>query len=232
MKRYIGILTVMAFLIVAFVIGITPNADANFILDIGGTLVTDNGVGDINPAVGVITFSGAVGAFSVNVTTGLSKPIVGPGVIDLNSVDVTTSGPGVLTIWLSDTDFTMLGQENGLGYMDSIGGTLQNKVQATGYLDPSNAVNGTTYSTPTQTFTNPPKAFSGIAYLNVPAGVLSAGQHYSLSKKVVITHTGNGTTSFDNEMSPVVPEPGTLLLLGAGLVGLIGYSKLRLQRRK
>jgi hypothetical protein len=39
---------------------------------------------------------------------------------------------------------------------------------------------------------------------------------YSLAEIVTITHRDGGATSFNAE----VPEPGTILLLGSGLIGL------------
>src|SRR5262245_33320809 len=72
-----------------------------------GVVITDNGANDSAPAIGQITFNGSIGTnFTVNVTTGLSKPIIGTGTagqIDLNSVNVASTGPGVLRITLEDT---------------------------------------------------------------------------------------------------------------------------------
>jgi hypothetical protein len=57
--------------------------------------VTDNGAGDINPAIGAVTFSGALGPFfTINVTTGLSMPVLPLIQIDLNSVNVKLGRPG------------------------------------------------------------------------------------------------------------------------------------------
>src|SRR5262245_784519 len=60
-----------------------------------GVVLTDNGAGDINGLNGAITFSGSIGGFVVNVTTGLSQPIIGGtnnyAELDLNSVNVSMS---------------------------------------------------------------------------------------------------------------------------------------------
>ena len=42
---------------------------------------------------------------------------------------------------------------------------------------------------------------------------------------------GGFVTVSDDPVDPI-PEPGTLLLLGTGLAGFVGYTKLRLRRRK
>ena len=60
----------------------------------GGSTVTvdDGGVGDANPAAGVITYIGAVGGWEFNVTTGSIVGSPNP-LIDLNSVNTTLSAP-------------------------------------------------------------------------------------------------------------------------------------------
>src|SRR5215218_4149397 len=114
MKKWISGAGVCALLLLA---GITPASAGPVTIRLDDGLgnvveVADGSAGDINPVAGAVTYMGAVGAFILNVTTGLSAPLIGSsGVaeIDLNSVDVNTSGAGTLTIWISDDDFTFAG---------------------------------------------------------------------------------------------------------------------------
>ena len=53
---------------------------------------------------------------------------------------------------------------------------------------------------------------------------LATGTPYAISLQAVITHGSSGTTSFDYQVE--VAEPGTLALLGLGLLGF-GLSRRR-----
>src|SRR5215831_18789702 len=92
-----------------------------------GAVITDNGPGDLNPAVGVLTFSSGINTFSVNVTTGVSKPMIGGvsdlGQIDLNSINVLSSGAGTLRLTLEDTGY-LAGTGSTLHVLGTVGGTL------------------------------------------------------------------------------------------------------------
>src|SRR5688572_11527212 len=69
--------------------------------------VTDGGAGDSSATDGLVVFMGALGDWNVNVTTGISRPIIGSELVpmlDLNSLNVTSnSGPaGSIKLELTD----------------------------------------------------------------------------------------------------------------------------------
>jgi hypothetical protein len=91
----------------ALVTGPTPaSAVATISLFDGSTTVSvfDGGPGDLCVAAGCVTFSGSLGVWNINVSTGISdSPFP---FMDLNSIDRST-GAGTLKILLGDTDFTL-----------------------------------------------------------------------------------------------------------------------------
>ena len=71
--------------------------------------MSDNGGGDINALSGAVTFSGSVGDFIVNTTTGITKPILGSAtvpILDLNSINLNGNNAGTIVLEFSETDFT------------------------------------------------------------------------------------------------------------------------------
>ena len=157
--------------------------------------VTDGGVNDASSMLGVVVFNGTIGIWDINVSTGLSKPILGSAnqpEMDLNSINHST-GAGTLRITFTDTGFTLPGGT----VTAAIGGTQNGGLATIQYQTFQNANLLTSIGTVSGT----PYASSAYGFLN---GQFEGS--YSLSQVVTITHTATGTTSFDASLS--VPDGG------------------------
>jgi hypothetical protein len=183
----------------------------------GTATVDDEGVGDLTAGVGAVTFSGALGVWNINVSTGIGA---GPNGfadqphLDLNSVNASTGNTGIsfLEILFTQTDNT-----TGAGYSihSDIGGTNNNTCN-TAQLYGSGGNAGfalTDLITSTGPTCTSPFAVSDSGVIGAYAGAYSLTQRLWISK-------GTGPASFSGDFESVVPEPATLALLGLGLAGV------------
>jgi len=187
---------------------VSDNLDIGFFTDSG----LETTVADGDPTEGIISFNGSVGEFVVNVTTGISAPVIGPGRLQLSTVDVS-GGAGLLTISLTDTDYTGVVPQ----YKAEVGGTTD----------------GTVFFGFRQSNTNEEFSGSGIDFDLVGPGAFSVtdtlpaqpGTPYSLEIGAEIFHPGaDQITSFGALLTPV-PVPAAVWLFGSGLLGLLGIAR-------
>ena len=187
------------------------------------TLADGGGVGLL---AGAVEFSGSIGAFTVQITVGTSKPLTGgknKAILDLFNVSVTSTAGGELTVMLTDTDF-LVGPAPFHAVMTSmLGGTTDGTVELSQFVDPNNmefGMGGTSISHGT---------FGPGAFNDSMNTRLTLGAPFSITEMVVVTHTAAGQVSSFDFQSTVMPEPATIGLLGAGLAGL-GFLRRRMRK--
>lgn len=178
------------------------------------TIMDGSGL-DASAAPGVIIFNGVIGVWDINVSTGLTKPIIGSPSnpqMDLNSIDHST-GPGFLRIRFTDTGFIA----SPGSATAAIGGTQGN-----------GDVRFRTYQN--LTLLTDSGVLASTPFMNSASAPVTVAAPYALTEEVIINHTAAGVTSWDASLEVTfVPEGDTLFaMLGLAAVG----GAFALRRRK
>ena len=177
--------------------------------------VTDSGAGDINSLACAITFNGTVGNFTLNVTTGVSKPVLGSPTwpnMDLNDISVSSKGGGTLTITFSDSGFT--GFDGSAKLFSDVGGVTEGTARFQVWVDSDNTLLAKT------TQIADLGSFGG-AFSGTTSGAFTTGAGpYAITQFAILTHAGGRKSSSFNLHTKPVPEPATFGFLGIGLAGL------------
>lgn len=217
-----------------------------------GIVITDNGAGDVNPTLGIVTWSGDLGrGFAVTVTTGTSTPVSAPNELILNSFSVQSSGVGTMAILLENSGFTagpdgpfsVFGEASGITSAST--GSAFASFQT--WVNASNLVLDFGPDVPTPGPIGDDDLPAGSvaawsAFITFPTGAFSSTSSapftksgpYSLFSAVALNFTAAGTANVQLTTRAVpTPEPTSLLLLVSGVASLILLApRMRTIRQK
>lgn len=188
----------------------------------GPITISDNGLGDFDPSAGSVVHFGPLGVFTTNITTGITKPILGGPErpeMDLNSINVSSTSGGTIKIEFSETDFNNIGSFIALSSL--VGGTGDGTMQYQTYASLTN----TAFAT--DILIADSLVQSGLVGFQDLSNIALNGD-YSLTMVVTITHDSAGQNSSFNALLEI-PEPG---LSPALVIGALVVTARIARRRK